>query len=86
MADTLKGLKVGQVQTLILSDSLDIETIESLKNIADQYDTEVLMIGEDEDFGKMFTSTSKSVGYCAINKESVTRIMTVMGRGNDMFR
>lgn len=62
MADTLKSLKVGQVQTLILSDSLDIETIEGLKNIADQYDTDVLMIGEDEDFGKKFTSTVKIGG------------------------
>jgi peptide chain release factor subunit 1 len=62
MADTLERLKAGQVQTLILSDSLDIETIEGLKNIADHYDTEVLMIGEDEDFGKMFTSTVKIGG------------------------
>ena len=62
MADTLKRLKVGQVQTLILSDSLDIETIEGLKNIADQYDTDVLMIGEDEDFGERFTSTVKIGG------------------------
>ncbi len=62
MTDTLKGLKVGQVQTLIMSDSLDIETIEDLKNIADQFDTDVLMIGEDEDFGKMFTSTVKIGG------------------------
>jgi peptide chain release factor subunit 1 len=62
MADTLKRLKVGQVQTLILSDSLDIETIEGLKNIADQYDTDVLMIGEDEDFGKTFTSNLKIGG------------------------
>jgi peptide chain release factor subunit 1 len=62
MADTLKILKVGQVQTLILSDSLDIETIEGLKNIADQYDTDVLMIGEDEDFGERFTSTVKIGG------------------------
>ena len=62
MADTLKRLKVGQVQTLILSDSLDIETIEGLKNIADQYDTDVLMIGEDEDFGERFISTVKIGG------------------------
>jgi peptide chain release factor subunit 1 len=62
MDETLKKLKVGQIQTLILSDSLDIETIEGLKNIADQYDTEVLMIGEDEDFGEMFTSTVKIGG------------------------
>jgi len=50
------------MQTLILSDSLDIETIEGLKNIADQYDTDVLTIGEDEDFGEMFTSTVKIGG------------------------
>jgi peptide chain release factor subunit 1 len=62
MADTLKGLKVGQLQTLIMSDSLDIETIESLKQIADQYDTDVLMIGEDEDFGKTFATTVKIGG------------------------
>lgn len=62
MADTLKRLSDGQVQTLILSDSLDIETIESLKHIADQYDTDVLMIGEDEDFGKTFDSTVKIGG------------------------
>ncbi len=62
MADALERLKMGQVQTLILSDSLDIETIEGLKNIADQYDTDVLMIGEDEDFGKEFTSTVKIGG------------------------
>ena len=62
MDETLKRLKVGQVQTLILSDSLDIETIEGLKDIADQYDTEVLMLGEDEDFGKAFTSTVKIGG------------------------
>jgi peptide chain release factor subunit 1 len=62
MADTLERLKVGQVQTLILSDSLDIETIEGLKNIADQYDTDVLMIGEDEDFGERFISMVKIGG------------------------
>jgi peptide chain release factor subunit 1 len=62
MDETLKRLKVGQMQTLILSDSLDIETIEGLKNISDQYDTDVLMIGEDEDFGKTFTSTVKIGG------------------------
>lgn len=62
MDETLKRLKVGQVQTLIMSDSLDIETIEDLKNIADQYDTEVLMIGEGEDFGKTFSSTVKIGG------------------------
>jgi ribosomal protein L7Ae-like RNA K-turn-binding protein len=62
MADTLKGLNVGQLQTLIMSDSLDIEMIENLKQIADQYDTEVLMIGEDEDFGKTFASTVKIGG------------------------
>ena len=50
------------MQTLILSDSLDIETIEGLKNIADQYDTDVLLIGEEEDFGKMFTSKIKVGG------------------------
>jgi peptide chain release factor subunit 1 len=62
MDETLSRLKLGQVQTLILSDSLDIETIEGLKNIADQYDTEVLLIGEEEDFGKMFTSKIKIGG------------------------
>jgi peptide chain release factor subunit 1 len=62
MDETWRRLKLGQVQTLILSDSLDIETIEGLKNIADQYDTDVLMIGEDEDFGKEFTSTFKIGG------------------------
>jgi peptide subunit release factor 1 (eRF1) len=36
--------------------------IEDLKHIADQYDTDVLMIGEDEDFGKMFTSKVKIGG------------------------
>ena len=34
MAETLSRLKLGQVQTLILGDSLDIETIEGLKNLA----------------------------------------------------
>ena len=62
MEETLNRLKLGQVRTLILSDSLDIETIEGLKNIADQYDTEVLMIGGGEDFGKTFTSTVKIGG------------------------
>jgi len=62
MTGTLEKLKIGQVQTLILSDSLDRETIECLKNIADRYDSDVLLIGEDEDFGKAFTSTVKIAG------------------------
>jgi hypothetical protein len=61
-------LEVGQVQTLILSDSLDIETIQRLRTIADQYDTEALMIGKDEDFGKMFTSTVKIGWILRYNK------------------
>lgn len=60
--DTLKRLNMGQVQTLILSDTLDIDTIESLKMVADRYDTDVLMIGEDEDFGDTFTSTVRIGG------------------------
>ena len=62
MEETMNRLKAGQVQTLILSDSLELETIEGLKNIADQYDTEVLLIGEEEDFGKVFISTVKIGG------------------------
>ena len=72
MADTLNKLKAGQMQTLILSDSLDLETIEGLKQIADQYDTGVLMIAENEVFGETFRSMSRSVGYCDINKGSGT--------------
>ncbi|MCE5296968.1 MAG: peptide chain release factor aRF-1, partial [Euryarchaeota archaeon] len=49
MDDTLERLKLGQVQTLIMSDLLDLETIEGLKQIADQYDTDVLMTSEDEE-------------------------------------
>lgn len=62
MAETVERLNAGQVQTLILSDSLDIETIEGVKNIADQFNTEVLIIGENEDFGKVFTSRVKIGG------------------------
>lgn len=62
MAETVERLDAGQVQTLILSDSLDIETIEGVKNIADQFNTEVLIIGENEDFGKVFTSRVKIGG------------------------
>jgi peptide chain release factor subunit 1 len=62
MVDTRERLRSGQVQTLILSESLDLYVIEGLKQIADRYDTEVLIIGEEEEFGKTFTSDIKIGG------------------------
>ena len=62
MDQTLDRLKNGQVQTLILSESLDLDTIIRLKSIADRFDTEVLMVGNDEAFAKNFNDNIKVGG------------------------
>ena len=62
MNDTKDRLLRGQVQSLILSEALDLETIQDLKQIADRYATDVLIIGEDEEFGESFNSDVKVGG------------------------
>jgi peptide chain release factor subunit 1 len=55
--ETIERLKNGQVQTLIVSESLDLEKMEDLKGIADQFDTEVFAVDENEEFARQFIST-----------------------------
>lgn len=62
LAETTARLNNGQVQTLILSESLDLDTILRLKQAADRYDTEVLIVGEDGDFAREFNATIKVGG------------------------
>lgn len=57
MNDTTERLNNGQVQTLILSETVELETMERLKSVADRFDTEVLVVSSDEDFARQFISS-----------------------------
>ncbi|OPY32484.1 MAG: Peptide chain release factor subunit 1 [Methanomassiliicoccales archaeon PtaU1.Bin124] len=59
---TRERLNAGQVESLLLSESVDLDTMEGLKHLADRFGTEVLVVSEEEDQGQRFDATVKVGG------------------------